>query len=181
MSYLFRYASLTFLILTFASLLHPLPQVLAADHPPVSPTAPVPTQPTLHGYTTTQLQEMLESPDPKNRLNAILMLRDLGSRAVPVFLWALDDPDPSVRIAAVNSFRPLGADSEPAAGPLADLLEIEPVPAVRNQIIFTLGQMGAYASPAVEVLRRLQRDGNLTVRLNASQALEHILATQPAR
>jgi HEAT repeat protein len=79
----------------------------------------------------------------------------------------------------VNSFRPLGPDSEPAATPLANLLEVEPLPAVRNQIIFTLWQMGPYAAQAIPTLRRLQRDGSITVRLNASQALERILGSQP--
>ena len=164
-------------VLLFSCFLLPL-RALAAEAPP-SPTAPPPAaQPTLHGYTAAQLEALLQSPDPKNRLNAILMLRDLGAKAVPWFVWALGDDDPSVRIAAVQSLRPLGPDSEPAAGPLADLLEVEPIPAVRNQIIFTLGQMGPYAAQAIPVLQRLQREGNITVRLNASQALEHILGNQ---
>jgi len=169
-------------LLLFVVLLHhlqPLPHALAADPAPSSPAAPAPAEPTLHGYTSAQLDDLLQSPDPKNRLNAILMLRDLGGRAVPFFLWALADEDPSVRIAAVNSFRPLGPDSEPAAGLLANLLEVEPLPAVRNQIIFTLWQMGPYAAQAIPTLRRLQRDGNIAVRLNASQALERILGNQP--
>ncbi len=160
--------------------LQPLPQVHAAEPPPPSAAAPAPAQPMLHGYTSAQLDDLLRSPDPKNRVNAILMLRDLGGRAVPIFLWALADEDPSVRIAAVNSFRPLGPDSESAAAPLANLLEVEPLPAVRNQIIFTLWQMGPYAARAIPTLRRLQRDGNITVRLNASQALERILGSQPS-
>ncbi len=155
-------------------------QAFTADAPSPPPTPPPVAQPTLHGYTAAQLGDLLQSPDPKNRLNAILMLRDLGGRAVPWFIWALGDDDPSVRTAAIQSVRPLGPASEPAAGPLADLLEVEPIPAVRNQIIFTLGQMGPYAAQAVPVLQRLQREGNITVRLNASQALEHILGNQPS-
>ena len=167
------------IVVGFLHHFQPLPHALAADPAPASPATLAPPQPTLHGYTSAQLDDLLQSPDPKNRLTAILMLRDLGGRAVPIFIWALEDEDPSVRIAAVNSFRPLGPDSEPAATPLANLLEVEPLPAVRNQIIFTLWQMGPYAAQAIPTLRRLQRDGSITVRLNASQALERILGNQP--
>jgi len=61
---------------------------------------------------------MLESADPKQRLNALLLLREMGTAAVPLFIWALQDEDPSVRIAAVKSFVSLAAASEPAAVPL---------------------------------------------------------------
>ncbi len=171
-----RYILATLLLyVLFASIFSS--QAIAADAPPPPPAPAAPPQPTLHGYTAAQLEALLQSPDPKNRLNAILMLRDLGGKAVPWFVWGLGDDDPSVRIAAIQSLRPLGPASEPAAGPLADLLDVEPIPAVRNQIIFTLGSMGRYAAAAVPALQRLQRDGNITVRLNASQALEHILGT----
>ncbi|MFA5027407.1 MAG: HEAT repeat domain-containing protein [Candidatus Methylomirabilota bacterium] len=122
---------------------------------------------------------MLESADPKHRVNALLLLRETGAAAVPVFIWALQDEDPSVRIAAVKSFVALGAASESAAVPLANLLETEPIPAVQKQIIFTLGQMGPYATEAVPVLRHLQREASLVVRVNASQALDRILNSPP--
>ena len=145
-----------------------------------SPTPPAPPgEPTLRGYTKAQLEAMLESADPKQRVNALLLLRETGATAVPIFIWALQDEDPSVRIAAVKSFVPLGTASEPAAVPLANLLETEPIPAVQKQIIFTLGQMGPYATEAVPVLRQLQREANLVVRVNASQALDRILSSPP--
>lgn len=152
----------------------------AANSPTPAPTTPAtPGEPTFRGYTKVQLEAMLESADPKQRLNALLLLRETGTAAVPLFIWALQDEDPSVRIAAVKSFVSLAAASEPAAVPLANLLETEPIPAVQKQIIFTLGQMGPYATEAVPVLRQLQREANLVIRVNASQALDRILSNPP--
>lgn len=152
----------------------------AASSPTQVPAPPAsPGEPTIRGYTKAQLHTMLESADPKQRLNALLLLRETGAAAVPVFIWALQDEDAGVRIAAVKSFVSLGAASEPAAVPLANLLETEPIPAVQKQIIFTLGQMGPYATEAVPVLRHLQREATLVVRVNASQALDRILNSPP--
>ena len=159
-------------------LTRPAPSRAASSPAPATPPA-TPGEPTLRGYTTAQLVTMLESADPRQRLNALLLLRETGVAAVPVFIWALQDEDPNVRIAAVKSFVSLGAASEPAAVPLANLLETEPIPAVQKQIIFTLGQMGPYATEAVPMLRQLQREANLVIRVNASQALERILNSPP--
>ena len=157
----------------------------SAETPASQPTGsnvstPVPAgEPALRGYTKTQLETMLASPDAKQRLNALLLLRETGTAAMPVFIWALEDEDPNVRIAAIKSFGPLGAASETAAVPLTNLLEQEPNLSVQKQIIFTLGQMGPYAAEAVPVLQKLQREANLIVRVNAQQALDKILTGTP--
>ncbi len=135
----------------------------------------------LQGYTGTQLETMLLSSDPKERADAIVILRQAGASAVPVFIWALDDEDPGVRIAAVKSFDALGVAAEPAAVPLATLLAMDPIPAVQTQIIHTLGQMGPHAADAIPTLRRLQREAALTIRVHASKALNRILDSQPRR
>jgi len=122
---------------------------------------------------------MLQSSDPKERADAIVVLRHAGASAVPVFIWALDDEDPGVRIAAVKSFDGLGAAAERAAVPLANLLAVDPIPAVQTQIIHTLGQMGPHATDAIPTLRRLQREATLTIRVHASKALNRILDSQP--
>jgi hypothetical protein len=134
---------------------------------------------TIQSYTASQLETMLQSSDPKERADAIVILRHAGASAVPVFIWALDDEDRGVRIAAVKSFDTLGAAAEPAAVPLANLLAVDPIPAVQTQIIHTLGQMGPYAAGAIPTLRRLQREATLAIRVHASKALNRILDSQP--
>jgi hypothetical protein len=39
--------------------------------------------------------------------------------------------------------------------------------------------MGPYATEAVPILKRLQKEASLPVRVNASQALDHILNSVP--
>jgi HEAT repeat protein len=144
---------------------------------PPKPSAP-PTEASYHGYTLTQLDTMLQDPDPKQRITALVSLRDAGHAALPIFTWALNDEDPTVRIEAIKSIGPLGAASESAAPLLSNLLLADPIPAVRTQLIYTLGQMGPYAAAAIPALRHLQRTADITTRINAAQTLDRIQNAQ---
>ena len=146
----------------------------AAAQTPVT----APEEPTLQGRSVSRLEAMLLDSDPKQRLAAVVALRDAGISALPVFVWAFNDEDPNVRMAAVKSIGPFGAASQPAVPSLADLLLVDPIPAVKTQIVHTLGQIGPYATDAVPALRRLQREADLTLRVNATQALDRILVGQ---
>jgi hypothetical protein len=150
--------------------------LLAAEAPPS--TAP-PHERTLHGKTASEIEAMLTDNDPDKRKEALLMLKDVGAAAVPVYIWALNDENPGIRLTAVKALIPLGAATEPAAVPLVELLAIEPLPSIQREIIYVLGVMGPYAAEAVPALRRLQKEASLPVRVNASQALDHILNSVP--
>jgi HEAT repeat protein len=121
---------------------------------------------------------MLQDPDPKQRVTALVTLREAGAAALPIFLWALDDEEATVRIAAIRSLAPLGPATESATPALVTLLLTDPIPAVRTQIIHTLSQMRLYAAEALPALRKLQREADITTRVNASQAIQRILAAQ---
>lgn len=142
------------------------------------PPTPPPDEAGYGGKTLAELDALLQDPDPKQRVAALVALREAGTAAVPVLLWALDDEDASVRSAAIRTLGPLGPASEAAIPALTQLLLNDPMPAVRTQIIHTLGQMGPYALDAVPALRRLQRAADITTRVNAAQAIDRILASQ---
>jgi HEAT repeat protein len=154
------------------------PLHLSAAEPAQNP--PSDRERLLHGKTASQIEAMLADDDPAKRREAILMLKDTGSAAIPVYIWAFsNDEDPGVKLAAIKALIPLGAATEPAAIPLVDLLAIEPLPSIQKQIIYVLGVMGPYATEAVPILKRLQKEASLPVRVNASQALDHILNSVP--
>jgi HEAT repeat protein len=143
---------------------------------PVWAAGSAPEDPTYGGHTMAQLDAMIRDADPKQRVAAVTALRAVGADALPVFLWALNDEDPGVRMAALKAIARLGAASEKATATLAAILLSDPVPAVRTQTIHTLSQMGPYAIDAVPALRKLQREADITIRVNVSQALDRILA-----
>ncbi len=176
----FRQRSWAWVILSVALglLAVPLPASAAPPAPisaPAAPTSPSDVEPGYQGYTLSQLDAMLQHGDPKQRLSALLAIRQAGATAIPVFLWAFEDEDAAVRIAAVKSFGTLGTASEPAVPAMAHLLLNDPVPAVRNAVIHTLGLLGPLAAASVPALRQIQRTGDITTRVNVSQALERIL------
>ncbi len=152
--------------------------ISATPAPQTKPPPPAPGEPSYGGKTLPELDTMLQNPDPKERLAAILSLRAAGASAIPIFLWAFDDENADVRIAAIKSLEPLGPRTEAATPALVDLLLNDPIPAVRMQILHTLGEMGLYAAAAVPTLRRLEREGDITTRLNATLAISRIRAAQ---
>ncbi len=163
----------------FLLLLCLLPGLLSATPAPdTKPPPPAPGEPSYGGKTLPELDTMLQSPDPKQRLAAILSLRAAGASAVPIFIWAFDDDNADVRIAAIKSLEPLGPRTEAATPALTELLLSDPIPAVRMQILHTLGEMGVYAAAALPTLRRLEREGDITTRLNATLAITRIRAAQ---
>ena len=150
-----RYALLGLLLLSG-------PLHLSAAEPAQNP--PSDRERLLHGKTASQIEAMLADDDPAKRREAILMLKDTGSAAIPVYIWAFsNDEDPGVKLAAIKALIPLG----------------EPLPSIQKQIIYVLGVMGPYATEAVPILKRLQKEASLPVRVNASQALDHILNSVP--
>ncbi len=150
----------------------------AAPAPDSKPPPPPPGEPSYGGKTLPELDTMLQSPDPKVRLAAIIALRAAGASAVPIFIWAFDDDNADVRIAAIKSLEPLGPRTEAATPALVDLVLNDPIPAVRMQILHTLGEMGIYAADAIPTLRRLEKEGDITTRLNATLAINRIRAAQ---
>jgi HEAT repeat protein len=126
------------------------------------------------GRTLSQWEALLQDPDPKARTSAIRALAGVGARGLPIFVWAMDDQDPGVRLAALKAIALLGHQAAPAVPTLTNAALHDPVRAVRLQAIYALGQLGQVGTKAIPTLRSVMRDGDLTMRINAAQALEKI-------
>ena len=118
-----------------------------------------------------QLLNLLNSPDPQQRLNAATSLgirREVA--AVGALLEVVERPD-EIEIVKVEAIEALGMLRDTGVMPrLLDHLSREPAPRVRGQIIDLLGELGG--EQAWSVLRTLlQTDPSPAVRGQAAVAL----------
>jgi putative membrane-bound dehydrogenase-like protein len=96
-----------------------------------------------------------EHADRRARLHALWTLEGLGAADASVVRARLRDPSPAVRMAALRLAEPLLHDSDVFRAVLA--VEDDPEPAVRRQLVHTLGATRA-ADALDTIVRVLERD-----------------------
>jgi HEAT repeats len=88
------------------------------------------------------------------------------------------DADPSVREACARMLGWLGKHTVHEAGTVISALKTEKDEGVKLQLIIALGEMWPASLKAVPALEELLKHKNLTLRMNAADALEKIKAAQ---
>ena len=107
------------------------------------------------------------------KYRAIWVLKEIGSRSMPILMQALAHPDSEIRACAAGALGSIGGEDQNVAALLAKSL-LDPDAKVRAQAAISLGAIGPRARPAVAQLKKLLDDPNDIVVLRAEKALEEI-------
>jgi mono/diheme cytochrome c family protein len=106
-----------------------------------------------------------EHADARARLHALWTLEGLGAVDAPIVRARLQDPSPAVRMAALRLAEPLLNDSDVFRAVLA--VEDDPEPAVRRQLVHTLGATRA-ADALDAIVRVLEHDAGRSFVVDAA-------------
>ena len=126
------------------------------------------------------LMQQLRNPDSTERVQAAMELAEYGSAAsvaLPILIEALKDSESTVRMAAAVGIEGIGVVREsPQIVPvLINMLNREPSPPVRVELIHALSQHAVAGPPAAQAESALQkslRDKDPRVRKAADEALD---------
>jgi HEAT repeat protein len=121
------------------------------------------------------LLQALKNEDATIRIKAIMGLSKLGVEAVPPLVEALKDKDPQVQQSAAYGMRLLRVEPKAYAAALGQYAKDEN-PAVRRGILGALAKCGTEGLP---LLLPATQDAEATVRQQALQSLEAVVAKAP--
>jgi HEAT repeat protein len=117
-------------------------------------------QPRHQGQSVAELERLLDSADPTERIQGAFGLSTRGAEArtaIPALTNALKSPDPLLRMQSALAIGAVGPDAHDAVPGLCAALT-DPEWSVRRQAALALGQIGPAANSAAAILGRLQRD-----------------------
>lgn len=123
-----------------------------------------------------KLIKALKDPDDGVRFvvfrSIIGKIRPVPGELIPALREALKDPNPRTRAFAVTAAADLGPESLPLIQEIMDIAEKDA--AERYSAVYTLGEMGPAAEPAMPLLVKYLDDENETVRIRAREAAKKI-------
>jgi len=132
------------------------------------------------------LTQLLKQKDGQLQRIALLSLASFGqagATAIPEIIDALGSDDKELRLAALDVLEAMGAAAASALPHLIDMVVVQGNP-LRGKVVRTIGALGREAASAVPLLKRLQNDPSVDVRIWSACALmkiepeqrEHLLA-----